>query len=190
MDSRARTRSHLVLGAWLAAAPALAGCASTVPEGTAAPQRLSWLGYLNGEDLRAVCTKGSAERYRLVFNADYNQNIRTFDVTGDPDMSGARVEARVIQATDIARVHQTDPLAPEHARVEKARMTAQQFALFALRLYESGAFEPMPTNQQTSADGVYWLATGCRGGNWFFNVYPFPNDSFADVRAKGRRADG
>jgi hypothetical protein len=151
---------------------------------------LSWAGYLNGEDLRAACVQGAADRYRLVFNADYNQHVRTYDVTGDADFGGARVQARVIQATDLARVDQSDPLAPEHAQVTEARMTAQQFAMLALQLYESGAFEPLAPEPDTASNGVYWLVTGCRGGQWFFNVYPFPLDSFANVRAEARRSEG
>ncbi|WP_448207683.1 hypothetical protein [Azospirillum sp. sgz302134] len=147
---------------------------------------LTWISYLNGDDLRAACSKGGTDRYRLVFNADYNKHVRTYDVVSDGSNGGALVEARVLEATDLARIDLNDPTAVSRGPVEKLHLTPRQFALFILRLYETGAFSPAPSSgMRIPSSGVYWLINGCRRGNWFFNAYPYPTDRFADVRFDG-----
>jgi hypothetical protein len=182
MDGRTSQRFRFVSGALMAAAT-LGGCAS-LDGTTQQAQPLTWMAYLNGDDLRANCVKGAADHYRLVFNADYNQHIRTYDIASEPNFAGARIEARVIPATDLTRVDLQAPLNADHTQVSEMRLTARQFALFALRLYENGAFEPMRPELRLQSNGVRWLISGCRGGNWFFNAYPFPADSFAEAHLK------
>lgn len=177
---KARARYGMMLGAL--AVTVLAGCASTGPTDNPIARKLSWISYLNGDDLRAACGKGGGDRYRLVFNADYNKHVRTYDVVGDASKGGAMVEARVLEATDLTRVDLNDPLAAGRGPVGRVQLTPRQFALFVLRLYESGAFEPAPSGMRLPSNGVYWLVNGCRGGNWFFNAYPYPSDRFQDIR--------
>lgn len=179
-----RPASGLVPGMLLLAAAALAsaGCASSGPEGNPIARKFVWLSYLNGEDLRPACRAGAPDRYRMVFNADYNRHVRTYDVTGDPGNGGATLEAHVIEATDIARVDLADPLGGGRGRSAKTRLTAEQFARFVMRLDASGAFDPMPGGLRLPSSGIYWLASGCRGGRWFFTAYPYPSDRYADIR--------
>ncbi|NUB08517.1 hypothetical protein FW320_20335 [Azospirillum sp. Vi22] len=178
-------RGRIAKVAGLAAAGLLAGCASVGPTDNPVARKLTWVSYLNGDDLRAACTKGESDRYRLVFNADYQKHVRTYDIVGDRGTGGAMVEARVLEATDLARIDLDDPAAVGRGPVVKAQLSPRQFALFVLRLYESGAFEPAPSGVRLPSNGVYWLINGCRRGSWFFNAYPYPSDRFADIRFDG-----
>ncbi len=193
-----RTRQVTVLGLTLKsiairsvafgglAAAMLAGCSSVGPTDNLVARKLTWISYLNGDDLRASCTKGEGtDRYRLVFNADYNKHVRTYDVMGDRSTGGAVVEARVLEAADITRIDLNDPAAVARGPVDRVQLTPRQFAIFVLKLYESGAFNPAPSGMHLPSNGVYWLVNGCRRGNWFFNAYPYPSDRFADVRFDG-----
>lgn len=165
----------------------LAGCGTVGTTDTAATHTLTWVSYLNGDDLRAACSKGGTDRYRLVFNADFNKHVRTFDVVGDTSTGGASVEARVLEANDLGRIDLNEATAVSQGPVERVQLTPRQFALFVLRLYESGAFEPAPAGgMRLPSNGVYWLINGCRRGNWFFNAYPYPTDRFADIRFDGQ----
>lgn len=162
---------------------ALAGCASVAPTDDLAARKVTWISYLNGDDLRAACVKGGGtDRYRLVFNADYNKHVRTYDVMGDSSTGGAVVEARVLEASDITRIDLNDPSAVARGPVDRVQLTPRQFAIFVLKLYENGAFNPAPGGMRLPSNGVYWLVNGCRRGNWFFNAYPYPSDRFADIR--------
>ncbi|WP_051341081.1 hypothetical protein [Azospirillum halopraeferens] len=180
--------SGIARGILLVAVLAAAGCASPGAVDNPVARKLTWLSYLAGDDLRDACRTrgtGAGDRFRLVFNADYNRHVRTYDVIGDAENGGAVLEARVIQATDIARVDLNDPLGPGRGAVATTRLTPHQFASFVLSLHDSGAFDPLPQRLLLPSNGIYWLVQGCHAGNWFFNAYPYPSDRFADVRFGG-----
>lgn len=170
----------------------LAGCAASGPADLPVERGLSWFSYLNGDDLRQVCGQDRADRFRLVFNADYNHHVRTYDIAADPEKGGAAVVARVIETADLARISPTDPLGPWRGQRAETRLTPRQFAEFVRTLSDSGAFEPLPGTLRLPSNGIYWLVNGCRSGAWFFNVYPYPTDRFADARFAGplERMDG
>jgi len=194
---RARHGLSAVRLAGLAFLGLLAGCAASGPTDQPVARGLSWFSYLNGDDLRRGCGQDRADRFRLVFNADYNHHIRTYDITADPDKGGAVVVARVIQAADLSHINPTDSasfdlLGPWRGERAEARLTPRQFAEFVLRLSDSGAFEPLRGPLRLPSNGIYWLVNGCRSGTWFFTAYPYPMDRFADIRFSGplERVDG
>ena len=170
----------------------LAGCASGGPTDNPVARRLTWISYVSGDDLRVACRTDGPERYRLVFNADYNRHVRTYDLTADQQDGGATLEARVIEATDLARMDATDPLANVRGRTAQTKLTARQFAAFESSLGESGAFDGVPDRLRLRSNGIYWLVNGCHGGRWFFSAYPYPDSRFVDIRFLEplREADG
>lgn len=171
----------LAAGLATAACALLTGCASQGPAENPAARRLTWISYVAGDDLRTACRKDGPERYRLVFNADYNQHVRTYDLTADP-AGGAVLEARVIQATDLARMDATDPLANVRGKTAQTRLTNRQLVAFVTSLSESGAFDGVPDRLRLRSNGIYWLVNGCHGGRWFFSAYPYPDSRFIDIR--------
>ncbi|GEM_PF-278588 len=161
---------------------ALAGCGSVGPTDNPLARKLTWFSYLNGDDLRSRCGKDGADRFRLIFNADYNRHVRTYDVVGDPDRGGAAVEAHVIEATDLARMTLTDPFSAARGRTATLQLTAAQYDNFIGRLRDDGAFDPPPQGLRLPSNGFYWLINGCRAGQWFFTAFPYPSSRFTDAR--------
>lgn len=182
MTGRTNSRKLVVRhGLALAACAALSACASTGPTGNPVERKLTWFSYLNGDDLRVACAKDEPDRYRMVFNADYNEHVRTYDVTGD-SKGGARVSARVIKAPDLSRVDLADPVGAWKGEEAQASLSPVQYTMLVMRLYESGAFQMLPDRLRLPSNGFYWLVSGCREGRWFFTAYPYPSDRFADIR--------
>lgn len=161
---------------------ALAGCSSVGPTDNPAARKLTWFSYLNGDDLRSLCGKDSADRYRLIYNADYNRHVRTYDIVGDPDRGGAAVEAHVIEATDLARLTLADPFSAARGNTATLQLSAAQFDSFVGRLRADGVFDPPPHGLRLPSNGFYWLINGCRAGQWFFTAYPYPSSRFTDAR--------
>lgn len=160
----------------------LAGCAAFGPTDNPVARKLTWFSYLSGDDLRASCDANGGDRYRVVFNADYNRHVRTYDITLDPaDAGGALVEARVIEATDLARLNPLDPLSAARGQTATLRLTPPQFASVLARLKDKGAFEPPSSTLRLPSNGVYWLINGCRAGRWFFAIHPYPASPFTDA---------
>src|SRR3546814_17861315 len=68
--------------------------------------KATWLSYLNGDDMRAACVEGAPLQYRLIYNADYDEQLRSYEVTGTPgsagDAGGGRLVVRVLGRRGIA----------------------------------------------------------------------------------------
>src|SRR3546814_5070289 len=41
--------------------------------------KATWLSYLNGDDMRAACVEGAPLQYRLIYNADYDEQLRSYE---------------------------------------------------------------------------------------------------------------
>lgn len=186
----------IVLGLGMGLGMGLTGCGTLTAGGAADPAKLTWAGFLSGDDLRAGCREDGADHYRLVFDVDHTRHIRSYDVVGDKTQGGATVEARALEASDITRVERDGPLTASAGPVSRLRLTPKQYALFVTRLYQAGAFDPAPGpapgpapddgGPRNPGEGVHWVVSGCRRGSWFFNAHPYPTDRFADIRFDGR----
>src|SRR3546814_7255248 len=79
--------------------------------------KATWLSYPNGDDMRAACVEGAPLQYRLIYNADYDEQLRSYEVTctpgSDGDAGGGRLVVRVLGSSGIAGNEMTfsDPLA-------------------------------------------------------------------------------
>ena len=108
----------------------LAAC-TAYPEQMDLPgvQKLTWFAYLNGDDLRGSCQPGAPERYRFVYNADYNKQLRTYEVSDEGE--AARVLARVQSGRGIAASRITltleDPIASWRWRSAENRLDSANF---------------------------------------------------------------
>ncbi|WP_247894262.1 hypothetical protein [Azospirillum sp. B510] len=178
---RHRTARAIAAAAMAASLLALAGCGSLGPTDNPLARKLTWFSYLNGDDLRSSCGKDGADRFRLIFNADYNRHVRTYDIVREADRGGAAVEAHVIEATDLARLTLADPFSAARGRTATLQLDATQYDSFIGRLREDGAFDPPPDGLRLPSNGFYWLISGCRGGQWFFTAYRYPSSRFTDA---------
>src|SRR3546814_7698544 len=67
--------------------------------------------------MRAAGVEGAPLQYRLIYNADYDEQLRSYEVTGTPgsdgDAGGGRLVVRVLGSSGIAVNEMTfsDPLA-------------------------------------------------------------------------------
>src|SRR5476649_2085937 len=41
---------------------------------------VNWFGFVGGDDIRASCTRGSRDRVRLVYNALWEEQVRTYEI--------------------------------------------------------------------------------------------------------------
>lgn len=145
--------------------------------------KLAWFSYLNGDDIRAACADGSPLRYRLVYNGDYNQQIRAYEVVGDGG-GGAYVTARVQQGSgiEIARLTWTDIKGPAGWTRSQRRLDAAALDRLDAALASSGAFEPPPAGLRLASEQFFWIFAGCRAGKVHFNAWLYPSPRFARLR--------
>jgi hypothetical protein len=140
----------------------------------------SWFSYLNADDLRASCTKGAADRYRIVYNAVWQEQVRTYDVTVGRD--GGDLKIQVKGDTDFARaIPLDDLLSPWRGKILRSRLSPRDIQRLGGALRRSGFYKPVPKGTRVQSWGFFWVAAACEGGRFRFNVWAFPSRRFDDV---------
>ena len=167
-------------GGWagLIVAGLLAGCASAGPTDDPLQRSLGWFSYLNGDDLRADCRPGAPERYRLIFNGVFIDQVRSYDLAVDP-AGGGVLRAWARTEADISAMELRDILKPWRGRVATAELDPAAVESIRSALSESGAFDPAPRGLRLPSDSFYGTVTACPDGAFRFNAFLYPSERFA-----------
>ncbi len=161
----------------------LTGCAYEGNIDTPPTIKLTWFSYLEGQDIREQCGPDSLVRYRLVYNADYNKQLRSYEVTAD-GAGGAYLVSRAQtgRGIDLTKFSLSDPLAMggEWKR-SQLRITAEDLASLNNDLTASGAFEPAPVGLRLYSNEYYWVSSLCKDGQFYFNAWLYPSDRYNKI---------
>jgi len=140
----------------------------------------SWFSYLNADDLRANCTKGEPDRYRVVYNAVWQEQVRTYDFTAGGD--GGELKIQVKSDADFARaIPLDDLLSPWRGKILRARLSRRDIRRLGRALRQSGFYKPVPQGTRVQSWGFFWVAAACEGGRFRFNVWAYPTRRFEHV---------
>ena len=153
------------------------GCAAGGDIADPIVRKTQWFAYAAAKDLRAACTDGAPDRFRLIYNADYRQHLRIYDIA--PDSTGLySVRSVVYGAGNLTRFNPLDPLNPWAATV--SRVAVDEPALQRLRatLSDAGAFVSGPSGLRLSSEEVYWLAASCTAGAFRYRAWKYPTHDF------------
>jgi hypothetical protein len=179
------------IGLAAAVALLLSGCASIGPAEEADARKLTWFSYVNGEDLRAQCSRDGPDRYRLIYNSKPNAQLRTYEVRAAGDAGegagGAVVEARIIPADTLWRHDPEDVLDSGQMVSMRLYLSPDQFERLTMKLDESGVFSGPSMELRTHTGGVFWLASGCHQGTYFLTAFSNPSDRFENIGMGGER---
>lgn len=175
--ARGVARNAFIGLALLACASALAGC--TYRSGDVAnpfTRKFTWFSFVGGEDIRATCAPGSPDRFRIVYNADWYEQVRIYELgaAGDP----LALEQRVIGAPDTGVISLGDPLAPWRGGTATAQLTPAQRDAFLAAFQASGGYDTPHTTLTLEADDFYWTAASCHGGVFHLNAWLYPSDAY------------
>jgi hypothetical protein len=73
-------------------------------------QRITWFSYLGGSDIAEACGRGAGERYRIIYNGRYEEQLRSYEVTVHGD--SADLVVRVREQANLTELSTADLLAP------------------------------------------------------------------------------
>lgn len=154
-------------------------------------QRFTWFSYLNGDDIRAACAAGSADRFRFVYNGVYIQQVRTYDLAPQAGGDGYLLRARILGPNDLSNVG-IDPatiiddplelLAPFAGRKTSLALGSRDVDALMATLVPSGLFQPPPSGLYVRSEDFFWVAIACVGGRIAFNVWKWPTRTFDALR--------
>ncbi len=176
-------RPRRALGlAWLALA-VLAGCAYEGAIDQPVTIKATWFSYLNGDDIRAACTEGAPSWYRLVYNGNYEEQLRSYEVVAD-GTGGAYYKARVQNGSglDLTKFSFGNLQAMAGWTTVQIRLIPVDLAALERALEASGAFGPAPVGLRLASEQFYWVASLCRDGRFHFNAWLYPSARAAGLR--------
>ena len=161
------------------AALVLASCKTTGPSDNRLSYRWQWLSYLAGDDIRELCEKGSQDRLRLIYNADFNKETRTWDFTAAPGGATDLVAQRWVSASTLrlSDGYIGGALDPQTSRVH---IPGEDMADLVAALDDSGFYGPPPLGALLRSDDYFWSGVACLDGR--FHVQAYPRDRLDDVR--------
>ncbi len=144
----------------------------------------TWFGYVGGDDIRAACQPGGRSRIRLVYNALWEEQVRTYEIFLQPDGTaglniGVLADQGVVANITISQSEVANPWRMKKGqRLLDAGQTRELMGLLAA----SSAFGPPRDGLRLPDNDFWWTVASCRNGVWGFQAYHYPTDSFANVK--------
>jgi hypothetical protein len=156
----------------------LAACSGTSNVDTPVVGRLQWFSFIGGDDIRRQCAPGAPARYRFVYNAVYNEQVRVYDVIRTP--AGADFGVRITSG-QISLVGYVPGAADPWNVRNRAGGTLDDAAYVALirRLEADGFGTATDTTTRFPSWDHYWLVTACADGRFHINGWRNGTPGFA-----------
>jgi hypothetical protein len=134
-------------------------------------RKTGWFSYLDGNDIREACAAGGSERYRLVYNGQYDQQLRSYEIYVGQDGGGV-LNARALNNDETTfSITLSDPFAPWTWRESQAKLSPAEVAQFRDLLTGSGYGSGAPQGLRLQSRDFYWVATGCQAGVFHFYAW-------------------
>ena len=148
-----------------------------------AVRKVAWFSYLDGNDIREHCAPGTPDQYRLVYNGQYEKQLRSYEIVSDGTPNGgAYFVARALGQSNLAEVSLDDLMAPWRWQKSESRLSAAEFAQFRDLLAQSGWGHGAPQGKLLHSRDFYWVAAGCRGGQFHFDAWVDAQGDFRAIR--------
>ncbi len=170
------------------AAGGLAACDMPLERAVETPlgRSLNWFAYVGGDDIRAACTPQGRNRIRLVYNALWEEQVRTYEIFLQPDGT-AGVTTRVLADQGIVTnilidTSGSNTTAAWNARRGERVLTREENSGLMDLLLQSAAFGPPRDGLRLPDNDFWWTVASCRKGVWGFQAYHYPTDGFANAR--------
>ncbi|MFI5031319.1 MAG: hypothetical protein ACHQPH_11530 [Reyranellales bacterium] len=149
---------------------------------------LNWFSYVAADDIRAACRPGGRSRIRLVYNALWEEQVRTYEILLQPDGSAAlHVGVLTDQgpATNVSSIFVSefgDLTGPWRMHKAQRLLSPADTGQLMGLLQASTAFGPPRDGLRLPDNDFWWTVASCRDGVWGFQAYHYPTDRFANVR--------
>jgi hypothetical protein len=148
----------------------------------------NWFSYVGGDDIRAACAPGGRNRVRLVYNAIWLEQVRTYEIFLQPDGT-AGMTVGVLQdqgrGGDLSNLlinKGADVTGPWRMQKGQRLLNPDETSELVGLLTSSSAFGPPRDGLRLPDNDFWWTVASCRDGVWGFQAYHYPTDGFAKVK--------
>lgn len=134
-------------------------------------RNFQWFSFVGGDDIRERCVAGAPARYRFVYNAVWEEQVRVYELERLAQGQGANLKVNVIRgAPRLLQAYLIDSPAVGSTSAQ-ARLSEQAYLDLA-RAVEQAGFGRMPADgTRLQSYDFYWLVTACAGGRWHLNAW-------------------
>ncbi|OSQ37258.1 hypothetical protein TMES_15215 [Thalassospira mesophila] len=164
----------------------LGGCSYTATSDVANPvvRKASWFSYLNADDLRTACSAGEAEgRIRIVYNADYYKEVRTFDITPQTASDDFSMVSHIFGPLDVSEMNVSvrSPLGALSGEPVRRGLTRQQYLTLTDAMQEDGFGTQSRDGLRLNSENYYWTAMGCSHQQMTLAAWTSAKDDLRDL---------
>jgi len=144
-------------------------------------RKFTWFSYVAGDDIRQACSHTSGERYRFVYNAVYNEQVRTYDITPADD---GRYQVKIHVTSEVELtwldldLNNPDLLKPWRPKISVTNIGAADLMILKRTLQNARFFESRPPAGNISSISFYWVISACVDGIFSQNGYVWPAENF------------
>lgn len=145
----------------------------------------NWFSYVGGDDIRAACGRDGRNRLRLIYNAIYSEQVRTYEIFLQPDGTAGMTVGVLADQGDVANLtlnNGGDLLKPWSMRRGERILRPDETRELVGLLQASAAFGPPRDGLRLPDVDFWWTVASCRDGVWGFQAYHHPTDGFVNVR--------
>jgi hypothetical protein len=152
--------------------------------GSPISRKFQYFSYLGGDDLRNGCVAGAPARYRLVYNANYDEQVRTYDLRRNAPGGGATLTTQVFGGGGnlAAGFNPLDPQGPWRGSSAQTQLDEATYLQLIRTIEASGFGEPAPSGLSLPSWAFYWAVAACANGQFHYNAWLYPTQRYERVQ--------
>jgi hypothetical protein len=146
---------------------------------------VNWFSYVAADDIRSDCGKDGRSRLRLIYNAIYDEQVRTYEIYLQPDGTAGMTVGVLADQGNVSNLliaEGGDVFNPWRMRRGQRLLNPGETREFLALLQASAAFGPPRDGMRLPDVDFWWTVASCRNGVWGFQAYHYPTDGFATVK--------
>ena len=138
-------------------------------------RKFEWLSYLAGDDIRAACASGAPDRFRVIYNGVWKEQVRVYEL----GLTGPhQLDVHVIGPGNLLSIMAEDPLAPWRGTNAAVPLTDEQYGTLTRNLASSGAYASPQQALTLSSTDFYWTVASCHAGTFHLTAWLYPSEAF------------
>ncbi len=153
----------------------LSGCSYDGGDlGNPIDRRFEWFSFVGGDDIRTACVPGAPDRYRLIYTALYDEQVRVYEV----DSASRVLTEQVLRPANLARFNLDDIASLWEPVTAKVPLSTDDYKALQNSLNVSGVYAPPPVGLDLPSHSYNWTAAFCHQGQYGFTGWLYPSPAF------------
>lgn len=135
-------------------------------------RKFTWFSYLDAADIRNSCAAGGPDQLRLIYNAQFYDHVRAYDILGGAKpVLTARARGTSGNLLNLSFDSLEGLFGPWNFRQSQTSLSAAEWAELQDLLRQSGYITTVQDGMRLHSQDFYWLVAGCEKGQFHFNAW-------------------